>query len=287
MSADLKVGFGLNWHEADAFGLALGPAKIEAQLSERVLRAAPIEFDVASGKFRLTPQLPLQSPLTITLAPGVLADQVEVTPELCQRWLKYVAPLVADATSANGRFTLRLARARIPLTATHLTSAGGSLAIHSAQVGPGPAAQELLSLAQKIRAIVKPNRGTSQWLEGDQTWIELPDQVASFRVQDGRVAHENLTMVIGDMTIRTRGWVGFNQQMAITAEIPVQEDWIAENPWLESFRGESIEIPIRGNVTRPALDRRVVQTLTRKAAAGAAQGLLKNELKQQLNKLFK
>ncbi len=43
----------------------------------------------------------------------VVLENVAITPEMCQTWLKYVTPLLADATSVEGRLSLKLEQANL------------------------------------------------------------------------------------------------------------------------------------------------------------------------------
>jgi hypothetical protein len=108
----------------------------------------------------------------------------------------------------------------------------------------------------------------------------------SFRVAEGRVAHQDLQMQIGDVSIRTRGWVGMNQQLSMVAEVPIQDDWVAQRRWLAGLRGQKLQIPVSGSLQRPHLDRRVLQNLSRDSVRGAAEGLIQQELQRQLEKLL-
>ncbi|MCA9171208.1 MAG: hypothetical protein KDB23_26225, partial [Planctomycetales bacterium] len=108
----------------------------------------------------------------------------------------------------------------------------------------------------------------------------------SFRVNNGVVAHDGLTMQIGEVTVRTRGSVGLDQQIALTAYVPIQDDWVTNQRWLAGLRGQTLEVPIRGTLQRPQLDRRALASLTQQTVRGAAEGLLQDELQRQLNRLI-
>ena len=56
---------------------------------------------------------------------------------------------------------------------------------------------------------------------------------------------------------------------------------------LAGLRGHVLEIPVTGTFDRPRLDSSALGKLTTKAVTGAAEGLLKNELEKQLQRLFK
>ena len=80
-------------------------------------------------------------------------------------------------------------------------------------------------------------------------------------------------MQIGDVTIRTRGQVGFDQPLRLVAEIPVQDRWVAQQPYLAGLRGQTLKVPIRGTFQRPSLDARVLQSLTAAIVARGGRGL--------------
>jgi hypothetical protein len=286
ISDSLQATAGLGWQSAQAWGFELAPGSIDARLEGQSLKIVPVDLSVSGGQLHLSPQIRLQHPMVMTLNPGALIDQVAITPTMCHSWIKYVAPLLADATAAEGRFSVRLARAEVPLQDISRANIEGSLAIHTAQVGPGPLAQEFLTLAQQIRTLLDSQSGAAQSLNGRTSWITLPDQRVSFRVADGRVAHQDLQMQVGEVNIRTRGWVGFNQQLSMVAEVPIQDDWVAQRRWLAGLRGQKLQIPISGSLQRPYLDRRVLQNLSRDTLRGAAEGMIQQELQRQLEKLL-
>ncbi len=234
----------------------------------------------------MLPRVELFAPYWLSLEKGPVMEQVSITPEMCHRWLKYVAPLVADATAAEGQFSVKVARAQLPLTSPHQATVGGSLAIHQAHIGPGPLARQLLTVAQTVRVLIDPQRGRASALEANARWIELPEQVVPFRVENGQVAHQNLTMNVGEVTIQTRGWVGLNQELGLVAEVPVLDRWVAQQPYLAGMRGQTVKIPIRGTLQQPVLDQRALQALTQQAVRGAATGILQQELQRQLQDLL-
>jgi hypothetical protein len=160
------------------------------------------------------------------------------------------------------------------------------MTIHQAHIGPGPLARELLSLAQTINTLVDPGRGGERLPDANTRWIELPEQAVSFRVENGQVAHQNLTMQIGDVTIRTRGWVGFDQRLGLVADVPVLDRWVANKPYLAGLRGQTLSIPVHGTLQQPALDQRALESLAQQAARGAAQGILQQEVQRQLERLL-
>jgi hypothetical protein len=177
---------------------------------------------------RLSPRLDLnRTPSVVTLAPGTIIDQVRISPDMCRMWLKYVAPLVADATAAEGRFSVQLDDAVFPANNLTAGNVQGKLVVHSAKIGPGPLSQEVILLGQQIKALLdrRPQNPDSQGVR----WLEIPQQQLNFQLADQRVYHRDLQMVVGDIVIRTQGWVGLDQQLALVAEVPVRDEWVGAN----------------------------------------------------------
>ena len=94
------------------------------------------------------------------------------------------------------------------------------------------------------------------------------ESVVPFRMANGRVYHEGLELAFSDVTIRTRGSVGFDQSVDMVAEMPVQAKWLGNHPLAATLTGQTIAIPIRGTLDKPALDMNVIDQLGRKLAAG-------------------
>ncbi|MCA9150484.1 MAG: hypothetical protein KDA92_14335, partial [Planctomycetales bacterium] len=284
--AKLQAAGGLSWESASGWGFQSGADRLHLQLADQVVTADPLSLPMAGGRVHLSPRVELMPPLLLTLPAGPLVERVAITPEMCQSWMKYVAPLVADATAAQGEFSLRVANAQVPLLIPAQASAEGSITIHAARVGPGPLAREILSLAQQVQSLIRPQAAANNYLNTEANWVDLPEQHVSFRVNNGVVAHDGLTMQIGEVTVRTRGSVGLDQQIALTAYVPIQDDWVTNQRWLAGLRGQTLEVPIRGTLQRPQLDRRALATLTQQTVRGAAEGLLQDELQRQLNRLI-
>jgi hypothetical protein len=162
----------------------------------------------------------------------------------------------------------------------------GQLEIHAAQLRPGPLAREFLGIAQQIKSVAQ-GRQASRILDPDQALISLPAQEVTFRMQDRQIGHQGLTMEIGDVSVKTEGWVGLDERLALVAYVPIQDSWIGDGRLLSGLRGQSLEIPVTGTLQRPRLDTRSLGKLTEKAVVGATEKLLRDELGKQLDRLFR
>jgi hypothetical protein len=283
---ELAGQFGVGWQSISVHGIVGGAGALVGHWQQRELHIDPFQVPVSQGQLRLAPRVQLAPPYALQLEPGPVLERVAITPEMCRGWLKYFAPLLADAATADGLISLRVARAELPMIAPRQAAAAGVLSIHRGQIGPGPLARQLLTVASTIQTLVDP-RGANRQLQPNANWVVLPEQAVSFRVSDGQVAHQDLTMLVGDITIRTRGWVGFNQQLGLVAEVPMQDRWVASQPYLAGLRGQTIKIPIRGTLQQPNVDQRALQQIAGQTVRGAAEGLLQQELRKQLEQLLK
>ena len=278
----------IGWKNAHAYGLNVQRGDVQAVLNNQQIRFRSFEFPVAGGRISASPRIDLRNssvPLLLH-GQGRVIDDVRLTPDLCSKWLKYVAPLLADATAAEGLFSVDLVRARVPLYDPYRASVGGSLQIDNAQIRPGSMAKQFLDLANQIKALVRGGNA-SRIVNSERTLISMPPQNILFELRDGAVGHEGLMMQFGDVEVQTQGWVTLDERLQMTATIPILPKWVENQKLLRGLAGQTLEIPIAGTLRQPQLDRSAVQQLTKKAVRGAAEGLIQDELGKQLRKLFK
>ena len=268
-------------------GVTIGAGDIDAKLAGGKVEFAPMDVPVSEGRVLLAPTVLLdRSPMLVTLPAGPLVDRVRISPQMCTGWFKYIAPLVADATAAQGTFSVSLDRAAIPLDVPSAGEVEGVLEIHTAQIGPGPLSQQLLLLAAQIKAIADGNLLGAPTAPTER-WLDLPQQRIAFRMAENRVYHEGLQMSAKDVVIRTSGSVGTDQTIALIAEVPVRDEWLSRSQHLAAFRGQSIKIPIHGTLTNPKLDQNALTQITQQAVTGAANQYIQGGVKQldsELNK---
>jgi hypothetical protein len=212
---------------------------------------------------------------------GKLLEGVRISPEMCAQWLKFVAPLVAEATRAEGTLSLELAGGELPLDQPWDGRLAGTLQVHAAQVGPGPLAQQYLAVARQLLALSgrQANRQFEEQLAG-RAWLVLPSQEVPFELNQGSVAHRGLTMQVGDLTIVTQGRVHVaTQQLDLAASFKLPESWFSQvqGP-LAALRGQTITLPISGTLSRPRVQMQGLEGLGKQLAAGVVEGLLRNAL---------
>jgi hypothetical protein len=192
-----------------------------------------------------------------------------------------MAPLMADATRAEGVVSIDLQEMRMPLLNPGNLNAAGTIEVHQLKVGPGPLTRQLFAVVNQMRALLKP--GSSGH---DQTvWLQIKPQQVPIVVQQGRVQHQGLEWQFKDTSVYTRGSVGFDQSLDLIAEFPIQADWLGDRKELLHLTGKKISIPISGTLARPRIDPRIVSQLPGKLFQDAAIGSLNEKLNEGVGKL--
>jgi hypothetical protein len=266
----------LGWQEAQYVGLVAGAADFKARLEQGTVFIGPLDIPVSEGRLTTAPRILLNDPVPHAVVDrGPLIQNVRITPEMCNQWLKYVAPLLADATEAQGTFSLSLENAAVPLFAPLASTVDGSLAIHGAQVGPGPLARQYLQTARQLKTIIDPTAA-----QGDNygRWLVMPEHNVAFAVRDGIVSHDGLTMTAQNFVLNTKGHVRIaDQAIELDALIPIQESWFKKKEQqglLTAVRGQAIPIKVTGTLAQPKFDSRSLTAFGKQYASAAVQGLL-------------
>jgi hypothetical protein len=293
---ELTAEVTLAWDRANLYGMLLGPQQIRARLQHGTVLTEPFSLAVQNAAnsnvaqaatLTMAPQVQLNSqPMMLVLDQTTAAENIQLTPELCASWLKYVTPLLAGSATANGRLSARLAGARVPLTNPLAADLAGTITINEARVSPGPMAQQLLTVSQQVSGLLQKNSSSLSFLRSDKTWLEMSPQQIEFQMTGGRVYHRNLEVQLGEVLVRSHGWVGLDQSIALAAEIPILDKWVDKEKLLAGMRGKSVQIPIHGTFSQPQLDQRALAQLSQQIIGSTAEHFIQDELQKGLQKLL-
>ncbi len=274
----------LGWDAASLVGIEIGKADVPLSIENGQFRSKTT-IPVSQGALRWDLDGNVGgNPIVIRQAPEMVLENVAITPQMCQGWLKYVAPLLADVTSVQGQLSLKIERAEIIPTDALRQTIIGELQVKGATVGPGPLADQLLSIVQQVRALKKGAAGQTPSQAG--AWLQMPEQQIHFAVDQGRVSHRDLKISAGDLVITTEGSVGIDGQIELIANVPIMKDWIDGTPALASLAGQSIKFPIRGTLQKPQVDFQAFTSIGRQVLESAAQGVLQKQFDRGINKLL-
>ncbi|HWB01320.1 MAG TPA: hypothetical protein VG713_22675, partial [Pirellulales bacterium] len=176
---------------------------------------------------------------SIVIDHALVFDRREASPGLCNDLLKYAAPVLANVTTAQGKVSLEFDGGRLPADDLRAGDLAGRLTLHTVEIGPG--------------ALV---RTVANFLHLPEHVTLAHDSVVEFKMTGGRVHHEGLEFGIETVRVRTSGSVGFDQTLDLLAEVRLQlsDTLIANRPILKALDQNVLRFPIKGTLSKPAID---------------------------------
>ena len=276
------------WSSAGAYGLLLGGGRLQATLRDGQLQVEPLDIAVGQGRLTAKPLVRfIPGPEQLILQQGPLVTNVDISQEVSETMLKYVAPMLAGATRAEGKFSIDLEQVEMPFDQPEQARIQGRLTAHRLSVSPGPMMNQLVTLVRQIESLTKRKQFRQASASSpNKSFLTMTEQEIEFLVVEGRVYHRNLEFLIDDVPVRSSGSVGFDQSLALEIEVPIQDKWIEREPALRGLAGQSLKIPIYGTFQKPKINERAVADLSRQLLQGAASQAIGNELNKQFKKLF-
>ena len=264
----------LGWQSLTAYGFDVGPSTLKANLSSGTLTATPLEatFNV-TGKVKLQPTLTMKgNAFELTFEKGRVIDKASLTPAACSEALGFALPAIAKSSQAEGLISFDLEENRITLADLNRAAMKGKLTLHNVSVTPGPVISEVAKLFNQAQSKM----------------TLAQDQVVAIRVENGRVYHENLVLMLGNFALVTSGSVGFDGTLSLQVQVPLPESEIG--PLLKSVPAirdgvvnKKISVPITGTLTKPQLDgpayRAAVRQFVKEATRDAAKSKLSDLLR--------
>jgi hypothetical protein len=273
----LTIQSDLIWKDATLFGISAIPGSVTTEWTPGRIALQPQGVKVNGGQLAALPDVILGSATKLLAPKGPMLIDVQFTDEQCRGWLKFLSPLMADATNASGSFTLEIEQGEWPLGKPDDASVAGIIHIHSGRIGPGPLAHQAVDSVASLAELVL--RRAPNW-NPDNVSMELPEQDVKFAVKAGRVYHEAMTFRAGDVDVISTGSVGLDQTLNVEFRIPLPDRWLDRGPILTSLRGESIVIAVSGTLQDPVVDTQALADLGKRIGAKAAGGLLQKLLER-------
>lgn len=267
----LDAELGLELASADAFGLKLGPAPLVVRCSGGTVRLDPIATTLNGGRVDLKAGFDVDETRGIALIvdPGSSITDAAINDEVSHRLLRYVAPVLDQATQVNGKISLQVAHGEFPLTGPPERRANmtGRLTFQDVVFAPGPFASEVLALAGQ------PN--------GAGLKLRQPVELS---IADGRVVQKGLDIPVRqDLVVGVEGSVGFDQTLDLRASVPLSRALLGSVPGLEKLAaGQRVTVPIGGTVTQPRINRQALQV----ALKELSRGMLRRELTERASGLL-
>ncbi len=284
----LAVNTSLGWEAGRVAGIEFGSTSIPITANETTVSIKPASIPVIQGRLQIAGDLHYSpSPMWITVRPGVIAEDLKLTPELTGQWLQYLAPMVANSTRVEGAFGVELTEANINLENTMASRVRGSLKINGVNLDSGPVANQIIGSIKQMQQLVRGlNADTTP--QKDKRLVTFPTQSIDFDFTNGVVSHQRMTMEIDRARIITSGQVHADGRLRLTAQVPLEASWLGGD--LKGLAGQSVTLPIDGTLTQPSLDsagmRKLVTDLGSKALQGQAESFLEKQLGKGLEKFL-
>ena len=279
---DVEAEFGLDWDQANIYGVTAGPGNVQVRLADQRVTTTPIDVAVHDGRLRIQPEVQFREEGAFVRLDGrSRLDEVRITPEVSREWLGYFAPMLADASEVDGLLSMQTRAAMIPLEDFSAADVLGELTIHRADARPGPSTWDLLNMLSQLQVL---SRNVSEDRDGIR--LTMPAQTVPFRVVRGQVHHRDLQFVAGKVALTTHGYVGLDQTIAVLAEFPLTRQILGSNRYLASLVGQPVRIPIRGTVARPVIDSTALAQLIQQLGQTAAQQYIGNAVQENLQRLI-
>jgi translocation and assembly module TamB len=238
----LKGDIGVQIDSVDVFGMRLGQTSLVVRSADGRLTIDPIDAKLNDGDVHLEPELVRAEDRSIWLhmGPESRLDGAVVNDEVSHRVLSYAAPVLDGATRVDGRVSLTLASAYVPISAGTgaQTDIRGDVLFDNMRFMPGPLAEQLLAVFNR-----------------DQKPLAVLREPVKVRVLGRKVYQQGLVIpVVNVASIGIDGSVDFDQNLDLVARfalVPPRGNIPVITPIMTNAH---FDLPIRGTLKKPKID---------------------------------
>lgn len=271
------------WAAADLGGVRLDPGEMSVRLFEGQLAFGPFDIGASGGRLRGAPWIKLVPlPGELVVPPGRLAERVMLTPDMCNRWVRWVVPLLGKSTSTEGLVSIDVAGGRIPFDDPFGGELSGQLLFERLEVTPSGAMQPLVNLIVKLQSVIDP-----RFAFGDKAvLLRVRPEPVQVRLAQRRLWHEGLVMDSGQLSIRTQGSVGGDGSLDMIVELAFRGDLAGQTPVITKLLQTPLVIPLRGTVHRPQFDAGHIDSILGRIVENTAEAVITDGLSRGLEALF-
>ena len=246
--ATLNGELGVNLEQVDVFGMRLGKAALVVHARDGKFLIDPIDSTLNSGKLHLEPEVThdKQGQTWLHLGPSSGLEGAVVNDEVSHRVLSYAAPVLDQATRVQGRVSLALNDAFIPIGARMRevqARVDGDVLFDNVEFMPGPLADQLLGVFRQER----------------RPLLVLRDPI-SIRILGRKIYQEGLVIPLGNVAaIGLDGSVDFDQNLDLVARfamVPPRKNIPVLSQILENTQ---LQVPISGTLKKPRLNTEAIK----------------------------
>jgi translocation and assembly module TamB len=279
----LSVDTSAAWTAGDVEGFSLSAGEMAVRLLEGQLAFGPFDLPAAGGRLRGAPWIRLAPwPGELIVPPGRVAERVALTGPMCDRWVKWLSPVLGQSTHMSGVATVDLAGARVPLGDPFGGELAGQIVFENLEVTPNAALQPLVNLIVKLQSVIDP-----RFAFGDKAVLMRirPDPVR-VRLAGRRLAHDGLVMDAGQLVVKSQGSVGEDGTLEMVVEVALRGDLVGSTPVVGKLLRTPLVIPLKGTVHRPQFDARAIELSMGRIVENTAQAVINDGIGRGLEAIF-
>ncbi|MCE9631699.1 MAG: hypothetical protein K8S94_13410 [Planctomycetia bacterium] len=279
----LAIDTSATWTAGNIDGFALSSGEVAIRLLEGQLAFGPFDLPAAGGRLRGAPWIRLVPwPGELVVPPGRIAESIQLSGPLCERFVKWLSPVLGHSTHAAGAASIDLAGARLPLGDAFGGELAGQVVFENLEVTSSPTVQPLVNLIVKLQSVIDP-----RFAFGDKAVLMRvrPDPVR-VRLAGRRLAHEGLVMDAGQLVVRSQGSVAEDGQLDMQVEVAFRGDLVGQTPVIGQLFRTPLLIPLKGTVHKPQFDARSIDLILGRIVENTAQAVLGDGIGRGLEALF-
>jgi len=271
------------WSAGDLDGIALAPGEMAVRLLEGQLAFGPFDVPAAGGRLRSAPWIRLEPwPGELIVPPGRVVERVALSGAVCDRWVRWLVPVLGHSTHTSGVVSIDLAGARVPLADPFTGELAGQAVFEELEVRPGGGVQPLVNLIVKLQSVVDP-----RFAFGDKAVImRVRPEPVRMRLAGRRLAHDGLVMDAGQLVVKSQGSVGQDGSLDMLLEVALRGDLVGQTPVLGQLFRTPLVVPLKGTVHRPQFDAAEMDKILGRIVENTAEAVIKDGIGRGLEAVF-
>lgn len=280
---EVSLDTSIAWQAAQVAGVPVDGGEMPLRLLDGQIAFGPFDIGAAGGRVRGAPWIRIvPGPAELVIPPGRILDRIDLSNKFCDRWVRWVAPLLGQSTVTSGMVSVDAGGARLPLADPFGGEFQGQVTFERFEVTPGSPAEPLINLIGKLQGLLDP-----RFAMNDKVVLMRvrPDPVRVMLTQR-RLWHDGLVMDVGQVVVKTSGSVGADGTLAMTAEMAFRGDVVGQTPVVAALIRTPIMIPLKGTVNRPQFDAGAIDQIIARIVENTAQAVIGDGVSRGLEALF-
>lgn len=189
----------------------------------------------------------------LVIEPQQVFDHQPLSPELCEKGIQLVAPILADSATAVGSVSFSLEKFRLALDdpdddrRAENTEIAGELRLHQVEAGiKSPLLMEVAGLASKLFGRSIPSRA-----------IVTEESAVQFHFHNRRIHHAGLSFMLPEiapeLVLSSEGSVGLDESIELKLSVPLPLTRLHDGPLLRRLSEQPLELHVAGTLKEPRI----------------------------------